>query len=68
MFAQHALLKLKAFFKKYSENNVYWGTATLNDVIQRPLHLTKCTTWVAISENGIIGPYWYEDRNGKSQL
>jgi len=31
------------------------------------LHLTKCTAWVAISKNGIIDPYWFEDGNKKSQ-
>jgi len=39
------------------------GTAAPEDVIQRTLHSTKCTAWVAISKNGILGPYWFEDEN-----
>ena len=50
-----------------SKNNVYWGTATPEDVTHRPLHSTKCTAWVAISKNGIIGPYWFEDENERAQ-
>ena len=50
-----------------SKNNVYWGTTALEDVLQRPLHSTKCTAWVAISKNGIIGPYWFEDETGRPQ-
>ena len=27
----------------------------------KPLHSAKCTAWVAMSEHGIIGPYWFEE-------
>jgi len=50
-----------------SNNNVYWGTAPPEDVLQMPLHSTKCTAWVAISKHGIIGPYWFEDENERAQ-
>ena len=50
-----------------SKYNVYWGTAAPEDVMQRPLHSIKCTAWVAISKNGIISPYWFEDENEKPQ-
>ncbi len=49
-----------------SKNNIFWGTAAPEDVLQRPLHSTKCTAWVAISKHGIIGPYWFEDENEKA--
>ena len=49
-----------------SKNNIFWGTAPPEDVLQRPLHSTKCTAWVAISKHGIIGPFWFEDENGQS--
>ena len=50
-----------------SKNNVYWGTAPPEEVLQRPLPSVKCTAWVAISKHGIIGPYWFEDENERSQ-
>ena len=45
------------------------GTTAPEDVLQRPLHSTKCTAryWIAISKNGIIGPYWFEDETGRPQ-
>ena len=36
-------------------------------MLQRPLHSAKCTAWVAMSKHGIIGPYWFEDDDGRSQ-
>ena len=27
----------------------------------------KCTPWVAISKHGIIGPFWFEDKNEQPQ-
>ena len=50
-----------------SKNNVYWGTAPPEEVLQRPLHSIKCTAWVAICKHGIIGPYWFEDENERDQ-
>ena len=29
------------------------------------LSVEKVTLWCAIGRNGIIGPYWYEDDNGR---
>ncbi len=49
-----------------SKNNIFWGTAAPNEVLQRPLHSKKCTAWVAISKHGIIGPFWFEDENEES--
>ena len=25
------------------------------------------TAWIAMSKHGIIGPYWFEDENGRAQ-
>jgi len=50
-----------------SKNNVYWSTAPPEEVFHRQLHSVKCTAWVAISKHGIIGPYWFEDKNEKAQ-
>ena len=51
-----------------NKNNVYWDTAAPEDVIQKLLPSTKCTAWVAISNNGIIGPYWFEDKNERARM
>ena len=45
-----------------SKNNVYWGTVPPEEVLQTPLHLVKCTAWVAISKHGLIVSYWFEDK------
>ena len=47
------------------KNSIFWGTSAPNEVLQRPLHSKKCTTWVAMSKHGIIGPFWFEDENGE---
>ena len=44
-----------------SKNNIFWGSASPEHCLQRPLHSTICTVWVALSKHGIIGPYWFED-------
>lgn len=45
------------------KNNVYWGTAPPEVVLQRSSHAAKCRAWIAISKYGIIGPYCFEDEN-----
>ena len=50
-----------------SKNNVFWGLEVPDEVLQRPLHSVKCTAWVAMSKHGIIGPYRFEDDDGRSQ-
>lgn len=51
-----------------SKNNIFWGEAPPDHCLQRPLHSTKCTAWVAISKHGLIGPYWFEDDNQQSVM
>ena len=46
-----------------SKNNVFWGSTPPQHCLQRPLHSIKCTAWITISKHGIIGPYWFEDKN-----
>ena len=50
-----------------SKNNIFWGSRVPEEVLQRPLHSVKCTAWVAMSKHGIIGPFWFEDDDGRSQ-
>ena len=42
------------------KNNIFWGSALPEHCLQRPLHSTICTAWVAFFKHGIIGPYWFE--------
>ena len=46
-----------------SKNNIFWGSAPPEHCLQRPLHSTIWTAWVALSKHGIIGHYWFEDDN-----
>jgi len=50
-----------------SKYNVYCGSSAPVVVIQRSMHSTKCTAWVAISKNSIIGPYSFQDENERPQ-
>ena len=49
-----------------SKNNIFWGSAPPDYCLEKPLHSSKCTAWVAISKHGIIGPFWFEDVNGQA--
>ena len=44
-----------------SKNNVFCGSESPNEALERPIHSLKCTVWAAISKHGIIGPFWFED-------
>jgi len=48
------------------KNNIFWGSTPPEHCLQRPLHSVKCTTRVAISKHGIIGPFWFEDNKERS--
>ncbi len=44
-----------------SQNCRYWGTDKPTDVLERPLHSAKVTVWCALSSQGIIGPFFFEE-------
>jgi len=48
------------------QNCRYWATSNPQQFQEVPLHSTKVTVWCAISSNGIIGPYFFEDDNGNA--
>lgn len=50
-----------------TRNNRFWGTEPPDMVEERPLHSLKCTAWCAVSCSGVIGPFWFEDRVGRTQ-
>ncbi|CAH2108547.1 unnamed protein product [Euphydryas editha] len=47
------------------QNCRYWSSENPKTKHQRPLHSPKVTVWAAISANGIIGPYFFEDFRGR---
>ena len=49
-----------------SKNQVFWGSEKPDFCLQRPIHSIKCTAWMAISKHGLIGPFWFEDADGKA--
>ena len=49
-----------------SKNCVFWGTQPPQEVLQRPLHSSKVTGWCAMNSKTIIGPYWFEDADGRT--
>ena len=44
-----------------SQNCRYWGTENPHEILEKPLHSEKATVWCAISSQGIIGPYFFEE-------
>jgi hypothetical protein len=43
----------------------YWAAAN-PQLHERPHHSTKFTVWCAISSNGVIGPYFFENDDGRA--
>ena len=41
--------------------SIFWGNEKPKEIATKPLHPKKCTCWCALSEHGIIGPYWFEE-------
>lgn len=46
------------------QNFRYWAAENPHFLHQKPLHSEKVTVWCAVSRNGIIGPYFFEDNDG----
>ena len=43
-----------------SHNSVYWGTKPPEKVLEKPLHSSKVTAWLAVNRiHGTIGPFWF---------
>lgn len=51
--------------KVNSKNNVFWGSEKPVECAQKPLHSAKCTVWAAISQRGIIGPFFFEEHGSQ---
>lgn len=46
------------------KNCRYWSTEKPDFYLEKTLHSEKVTVWAALSANGIIGPFFFEDENG----
>lgn len=45
------------------QNMRYWSETNPREIHQKPLHSDRVTVWTAISREGIIGPYFFEENN-----
>ena len=50
-----------------SLNYVHWASERPDEVIERNLHVTKDTAWVALSAQGVIGPFWFCNEDGATE-
>lgn len=48
------------------QNMRYWAEEQPHEHIEPPLSREKVTVWCAIGRNGILGPYWFEDADGRT--
>ena len=44
-----------------SKNYIFWGSQKPGEVYEKQFHDLKVTAWVAMSSQGIIGPYFFMD-------
>ena len=49
-----------------SHNNIFWGSQRPDEVEETSLKGRKVTAFVTVSYRGVFGPYWFEDKNGKT--
>lgn len=59
LFSDEAHFHLNGHVNK--QNCRYWAEENPKSKHQKPLHSPKVTVWAAISAQGIIGPYFFED-------
>ena len=61
-FSHEAHCHLSGHINKQNMRN--WSQAHPHEHTHQPLSQEKVTVWCAISRNGIIGPYFFEDESG----
>ena len=49
-----------------NKNYVFWGSSKPDEVVEREIHDHKVTVWAAMSYQGIIGPFFFEDEEHKT--
>jgi len=48
------------------QNFRYWSAANPHELLQSPTYGPKVTVWCAVWSRGVIGPYFFEDEDGKA--
>lgn len=48
------------------QNFRYWSANNPYELHEKPLHSEKVTVWCAMSSRAIVGPYFFEDDNGRT--
>jgi hypothetical protein len=48
------------------QNCRYWSPRNLNELHKKPLHSERVTVWCSVSSQGVIGPFFFEDSEGKA--
>lgn len=64
MFSDEANFHLNGQVNK--QNCRFWSETNPQRLHERPLHSPKLVVWAAISANGIVGPYFFEDERGRA--
>ncbi|KAJ4446563.1 hypothetical protein ANN_13260 [Periplaneta americana] len=59
-----AHLHLNGFVNK--QNFRYWAPHNPRQLHQYPLYSNKVTMWGAVSSSGVMGPYFFEDDDGRA--
>jgi hypothetical protein len=48
------------------QNCRYWATKNPRDIQQQPLHSEKVIVWCGVASFGVIGHYFFEDKEGRA--
>jgi hypothetical protein len=54
----------KVFVNK--QNYRYWSETNPRQLHERPLHSPKVSVWCGVGSIGVIGPYFFEDADGRA--
>ena len=49
-----------------NSHNIFWGSQRPDEVKEKSLKGRKVTAFVVVSYRGVLGPYWFEDKNGRT--
>ena len=63
-FSDEANFHLNAQVNK--SNCRFWGSEKPDLYLEKTLHGEKVTAWVAMTSAGIVGPFFFEDKIGRS--
>jgi hypothetical protein len=48
------------------QNFIYWAEENPQQLHQRPLHSACMIVWCGAANFGVIGPYFFEDKDGRA--